>query len=294
MEKERKRMEERKEKKQSKREQMATGGTLQSAFTERNFVKFYPAYDIDKVKVAFVTKGSNGKGFDVYVDLDKFDLLCDDILTKELARKLAAEQATAENKYPCSWEHITGDSGQKKVRISKGRKGGIVVIFGQNGKETMTVPMSYDELRIMAKWFRRTSAGRFEELTRLTLEGMHRFHFETTDEDEENVSTEAVAEDAAKKETKDKKESDKENKPEKVVTIHTKGEIKQLKESLYVVKADIDGKETESDLYFNADSIASMGDERWERFKFGCGQKLRLTAKVRENDGAYLFLEMAS
>lgn len=281
------------EKKKSKREVMAETGVLQSSFSNTNFVKWYPAYEIDKVKVAFVVKNSSGKGFDVFVDLDKFDLLCDDILSMALARKLAEEKSTPENKYPYSWEHVTGENGQKKIRISKGKKAGTVAVYGTNGGDSMTIPMSYDELRIMAKWFKRTSAARFETLTALTLEGMHKYRFEPAPEDEE---TPASVSETGKTERPVANDSNSDlAADEKMLSFATQEAVRHVKDSLYVVKALAGEERAEVDVYFNAESIESMGADKWERLKTSSAEKKwKLTAKVKENNGAYLVLQLAS
>lgn len=155
----------------SLREEMARNGELNAQYTQTNFLKFKPAYNIDAVIFSFVEIGQHGKGFDIFVKLDIFDILCDDILDRTLYKKLQAEQPSAQNPYPCSFQYITGDKGDKEIKISRGKKSDCN-IYGRCGNNYMNIPFSYNELRITAKWFKRTSAQRFKELTGMTLQAL--------------------------------------------------------------------------------------------------------------------------
>lgn len=121
------------------------------------FCKIAPAFDIDKVKFAFVELGKAGAGFDIYVDVMDFILLVEDILSFRLAKRIEVD----EGQYPSAWVYKTGENGEKSIAIGKGQKG--VVIQGRNSekKANAFVPVgSYDELRKMATLFQFVSGMR--------------------------------------------------------------------------------------------------------------------------------------
>lgn len=260
----------------SKREEMARRGELQEAYTQTNFVKFKPAYDIDKVKVAFVEIGKNGKGFDIYIDLDRFDILCDDILDKSLQKSLLAEKPTEKNRYPHSFQYITGDNGEKEIKISQG-KVAECNIYGRCEKKYMNVPMSYADLRIMAKWFKRTSKKRFDKLTDITLDALEkesRYHKTTSAEEVQNT------ENVSKSSTEDD-----------IITVHTKGMFSK-KQNLFVIEALLNNRTMQ--LYFNKESIETIGEKEWVKLQRKVAlESTELKIHARENNGAYLFMAMA-
>lgn len=161
--------------KESKLRQMLGGGSIGEFYTLKGyFLKVTPCFPIDKVKFAFVEKGTRGSGFDVYVDTDKFDLLCEDILNYSLAKKIAADTG----EYPGAWKHVTGENASKELAIGKSSKGGIVVQGrDKEGKKNAFVPIpEYDALRVMAHWFRRVAglesvSGYYAELVALFHKG---------------------------------------------------------------------------------------------------------------------------
>ena len=134
------------------------------------FCTLTPAYNIDKIRVDFVKKGTNAKNsFSIYVDMDRFDILCDDILSMRFKEKLNQDN---KHDYPEAWRYVTGEDGSKELRIGFGRKN--ICIQGSDKKKegcfgVVGIP-SYDDLRIMAKDFRRTSAQAYAEKTRKCLE----------------------------------------------------------------------------------------------------------------------------
>ena len=114
------------------------------------FLKVYPAFDIDKVKFAFVEKGTNGSGFDVHVNVGTFSLLCDDIQNYRLAKMIAAETS----QYPTAWNYVTGENGSKGVAIGKSSGKSAMLIQGRLNKTFARVPVAtYEEMREMAMWF---------------------------------------------------------------------------------------------------------------------------------------------
>ena len=172
-------------------------GLLGACFTQKGwFCKIYPAYPIDKIKFSFVMKGQNGTGFDVYVDVPKFDLLCDDILSFRLYQKIEADRA-ANKPYPEAWVHNTGENASKSVKIGHGKSG--VLIQGgttQPQKQFGNVPCTYDDLRIIAKWFKRTSEKWFNEAAEEIVKSSERYRNSLSDDDlaeSVTVSSEAPA-----------------------------------------------------------------------------------------------------
>ena len=81
-----------------KKDVLATG-QFAEFYTLNTFVRVYTAFGIDKVKMSFVTKGQHGQGCDVYVDTDVFDILCDDILSGDLRKLIAASKPNDKGYY---------------------------------------------------------------------------------------------------------------------------------------------------------------------------------------------------
>ncbi len=168
-------------------------GVIAALYTEKGwFVKIYPAYKIDKVKFSFVKKGEKGAGFDVYCSLPKFDLLCDDILSFRLPAKMEADR-TAKKQYPEAWVHTTGENASKSVKIGHGNSGVLI----QGGTKTpkaqfANVPCKYDDLRLIAKWFKRTSEKWFETAATELVENSEKYRNSLADDDE--IATAPVAE----------------------------------------------------------------------------------------------------
>ncbi len=144
------------------------------------FLKVKPAFGIDKVMFSFVQKGSQGMGFDVYMDVDIFDNFCDMILSRELDRRL--ENSSQQNP---AFSYVTGQNGAKQLSIFSGKAGVVVHGWYAEKKLNANVPVQSDQLRIMAKWFRRISGKYFEELTGYCLDAMNgnaRYYEQNQDE----------------------------------------------------------------------------------------------------------------
>lgn len=151
------------ERKMSKLRKMINEGNIFEMYTQEGyFLKVQPALDIDKVKFAFVKKGSQGDGFDIYVDAMKFNRLCKDILSRMMEKKIAADNGD----YPGAWEYRTGSNGNLIVAIGKGKKG--IVVQGRNTdpnkKKNAFIPVSYEDLLIMADMWVMVSKDYFDEL----------------------------------------------------------------------------------------------------------------------------------
>ena len=147
----------------SKLRQLCDEGGFAAFYTQKGyFVKVKPVYQIDKVKFCFVEKGKKGSGFDIYVDTDEFDLLCDDILSERMAKQIQKENS----EYPSAWKYVTGEKGNKSVAIGKSKNGGVVIHGAVIGEKKMNafVPCTYNDLRKMAKNYQRFSQGYWNEI----------------------------------------------------------------------------------------------------------------------------------
>ena len=138
--------------KKSKLRKMLEDGCIAAWYTLRGyFVRVYPALEIDKVRFSFVEKGTNGNGFDVYVDTVAFMLLCEDVQSGALARRIANDTGTE----PSAWTYKTGENASKSVAIGKSRSGTPLI----KGRDTMQkksamIPLDgYVRLREMALLF---------------------------------------------------------------------------------------------------------------------------------------------
>lgn len=174
--------------KKSLRKKYAEEGCLNAAFTlDGWFVKIKPAYDIDKVVFSFVKKGTDGKtSFDVYLDMDIFDLWMDDVSTYRMKKVIDTEKANGE-KYPKEYKSVTGENGSFTVGVCASEKlAGMYVINGsgkhkEDGKLTGNllrafVPVDYNWLRITAKYYKRTCTEHFSELSGIILSESRKQH----------------------------------------------------------------------------------------------------------------------
>ncbi len=155
------------------REQLAEG-CIAAFYSQSAFCKVKPALPIDKVTFSFVKIDTGGKGFDIYVDSDAFDTLCDQILSGSFVSTLAKDNGD----YPSAWEYVTGDNGSDHLAIGRGQKKPIVLqgrIAGGTDKDIKNIQIGisdYDSLRVMAKWWKRASAAYYGLLTDLLVDGM--------------------------------------------------------------------------------------------------------------------------
>lgn len=249
-------------------EENAENGVLGAIHTQKNFVKFYPAYAIDKVKVSFVKTGTSGQGFDIYMDIMTFDNLADDVLSGKLLKKVLSEQATEQNRYPHSFRYITGESGEKEFKISKAQKAD-VNLYGKKGKEYMNIPCSYEELKSLCKMFKLTSKGRFEYLTSLykkyeEQQASFRHSEEAYDEEQRIHEDENEPSEANTPETSTKIEDIK-------TSVKTEGKMKK-KGDVFFIKL-IDGRT----LYFNEKSIEIMTKDTFNRL---CNEAAKKSTKL--------------
>lgn len=275
-------------------EENAEKGVLGAIHTQKNFVKFYPAFQIDKVKLSFVKTGTKGEGFDIYIDILTFDNLADEILSGKLYKKLLSEQVTESNKYPFSFRFVTGENAEKEVKLMKAQKAD-VNIYGKSGKEYMNIPCSYDELRNISKLFKLTVKKRMEHLVSLYED------FETKQSEYRNVEDDKPvihdeedeqeqAESCTEKSSEPATESDN---PVVIYKLATIGEMKK-KKNLYVVEVQDDEDPEPKKLFFNEQSIQAISSEMFEKLcnKIKKGS-VSMNAKVEENGNNLLFINFA-
>lgn len=87
-----------KEYKPTARQNMASEGVLNEQYTlDSWFVKIKPAYGIDRVNFSFVEKGKNGKGFNVYVNIDTFYNWMEDVQNFRLYKTLKLKKKKIQN-----------------------------------------------------------------------------------------------------------------------------------------------------------------------------------------------------
>ena len=139
------------EAKKSKRQTDDEKGIIASAFTlNKWFVNITPAFGIDKIKFAFVMKGSQGKeSFDVYVDPMYVKIWAQDIRSGRFFNILATEKQAAEQ-YPKFYKYTTGSSGEKNVGFMNSQNGGYCI----NGKTFIDGKNKYANVPVDNIWLR--------------------------------------------------------------------------------------------------------------------------------------------
>jgi len=237
-------------------------GTFAAFYTEKYFCKVKQALGIDKVHFAFVEIGKQGAGIDIYVDVDDFDNLCDEIMTGRLLQKMKESTSS----YPDSWKYATGTDASKKLAIGKGSKTPVVV-QGRDTKAEKNIfigVMSYDELRSMAKWWKRISKKYFEELVEVCLSASNN-----------RPSKEDLI---VSKEQAPKSESGVKNgKPEELVKIRVIATRECKEREKFPGNFAMSGKNFENDeqlnIVFEKNEIANMSKNTWEAILERSGNK---------------------
>lgn len=167
----------------SKRVMTAEDGCLNSAFTlNKWFVKVRPCYGIGKVCFSFVMKTSNPKekgkiSFDVYMEMDTFDNWCDDILDRTMESRISYERKNnCDKPY---YTFTTGENGAYTVKFCFSTVSDVNISgkgkHKENGTQTgnflfANVPVTYDWLRTLAKYYKRTSESWFAKIADTILE----------------------------------------------------------------------------------------------------------------------------
>lgn len=260
------------------RSALMRSGCLAAFYTLNGyFLKVKPAFGIDKVMFSFVQKGSQGQGFDVYMDIDRFDNLCDMILSRELDRKL--DGSSQQNP---AYSYVTGQNGAKQLSIFAGKAGVVIHGWYAEKKLNANVPVQTDELRTMAKWFRRICGKYYEELTGYCLEAMNgnaRFFEQNQDEpSEEPVVSEdkPQAQDSPNQQNQQPKTSKSEKKTEKPAAkgkklIKTLTPLTPLGNSGNLCFKAIDGKNREEVFVVCKDYISTFNSAVWADFNSRTG-----------------------
>lgn len=185
-----------KEYKPTARQNMASEGVLNEQYTlDSWFVKINPAYGIDRVNFSFVEKGKNGKGFNVYVNIDTFYNWMEDVQNFRLYKIIEAEKKE-NSKYPKHYKFITGTNGEKSVGFAPSTiKTAFVVINGtyksDSGNQYACVPVDYDWLRTTARWFFLTSKGYYEEMAETTVKTSTAYRNSLGEDDETSPAAES-------------------------------------------------------------------------------------------------------
>jgi len=163
----------------SKRREMANEGVLHSQFTQNGwFVKIKPAFSIERVVFSFVQKGTNGSGFDIYMDMDVFRIWMEDVRSGAFARTIAAEKAAGE-KYPKAYKYTTGESAEKSVGFGVTTGSSFCVINGKTFKDGKNVyaniPVDLTWMRVLAMYFFGVAEEKYKELFAATLNGSNAY-----------------------------------------------------------------------------------------------------------------------
>lgn len=176
--------EETKEFGKSKCVQYAEEGLLGAQYTLNSwFVKVKPILSMDgsnqfaadrpSILFSFVEKGKNGAGFDIYVDIDTFDLWADDVLSvTEKFYKVIMKEKGEGIKYPTHYKFTTGTNGEKSLGFAPGDKAFAVIngVTVKNGKKVYAnIPAEYDWFRLICKKYRRVTAAWHSMMANATL-----------------------------------------------------------------------------------------------------------------------------
>jgi len=193
------------ETKLSKLRELLSEGAIAAFYTLNGwFVKVKLAFDIDRVCFAFVKKGTNGsENLDIYVDTNAFDEFCDQILNGQMQKKCAEDKGD----FPTAWVYTTGKNGCKSVSFGTGKQNfcfqGRETEQKKEGDKVVTKTKqnafvgvgSWQEMRDMAKAWKRFSKPYYEELTEILYAAVQRnasFHNNDADALSEQTVNESV------------------------------------------------------------------------------------------------------
>lgn len=164
--------------------QYAEEGLLGAQYTRDSwFVKIKPILSLDgsnrfaedrpSILFSFVKKGTNGEGFNIYVDIDTFDNWADDVLSEsERFYNILSKERKRNSKYPVYYKYVTGNNGEKSVGFAPAEKGFAVINGVTHSKGKMlaaNVPISYGWLKTVCKKYRYVSREWYRLLAKKTL-----------------------------------------------------------------------------------------------------------------------------
>lgn len=154
-----------------KKEDALSIGLISEMYTDKTFCKVYQAFGIDKVKFSFAKIGEGGKGVDIYMDVDTFDLLCADIISGDMKTQFLTAKKDDKGYYPITWQFKTGEKANKSISLMRGLKQPVVLKGSDTlTKENVMVSTTYDQLRVMAKWWKRVSGPYYSRLAAIGYE----------------------------------------------------------------------------------------------------------------------------
>ena len=174
--------------KESKRLKMANEGVLNEQYTlNKWFVKVKPAYQIDRVCFSFVEKGKKGSGFDVYIDMDTFANWMEDVKSFSMHQIIENEKSQGK-KYPDYYKFTTGTNACKTVGIGVSTANNAFATingsFVSNGTTIYAnVPVDYNWLRTLARWFLLTSEEWFRKTASVIVSSSETYRSSLTDAD---------------------------------------------------------------------------------------------------------------
>ncbi len=176
------------EKKLSDLRKLLLDGAIANFYTQDGyFIKVRPCLSIDKVKFSFVEKGSEGKNaLDIYVGTEDFDNFCDEILSGVMYKKVQEDKGD----FPNAWVYVTGTNGSKELHFGSGSMQPLVFQGRDkiNKFNAFVGVGNWDDVRNMAKMWRRISKPYWEELTETLYEAMAKIdEYHTNDVIEEKT-----------------------------------------------------------------------------------------------------------
>lgn len=137
-----------------------------------------PWYENDKLVFNFIEKGKAGKGktFSVCIPCLKYGAGCFDNWAYDILNDRRFERTLAEEKnekYPVTYQIVTGDKGSKSLGIcnSSSGKGGYC-INAKSGSNYANIPVTFHDLRLLATNYKRSYEDRRKYLDGLRREAV--------------------------------------------------------------------------------------------------------------------------
>lgn len=299
--------------------QYAEEGILGSAYTEDKwFVKLKPILSLDgknefaknrpSILFAFVEKGKQGNGFDIYVDIDRFDNWADDVLSvNERFKKIIEMERQNKVQYPTTYKYITGSNGEKSVGFAPANKG-FAVINGmtiKDGKKVYAnIPVDYDWIKTVFKKYRRVSRAYLEMLAQQTLKNSvaqwKKPQNENDMQEPEPGTTKVSVSENSLSESVPEKEEPPVSEPSyasQKLTVKNTTPLKKLNNGGgFALQGKINGNGETKNIIFLNDSINKMEPGKWENFSKAVSSKSnRFSGIFLQNaNGTYIFQKFYS